>query len=319
MARSRTVLGPLVITLVMAMALPCAAHETETDPAPADPPAAEAPIADATAPPGLDRVTVVEHLDRRIPTNLTFRDHTGERVNLGDLLDGERPVLLNLVYHSCTTFCSMVLEGTAATLNQQIWTVGDEFDVVTISIDPRDTPEDAARVRRRVLDTYGRDPAQTGWHFLVAEESLDEREAVARFGVYPEITSLAEAVGFGYEWMPRTGQFAHPGVIMMLTPDGRIARYLYGLEYETNDVRLALLEASEGRSISTVERALLYCYAYNSNTQGYTLLAWRIMRVGGGLTALLLFLFLGLLWWRDHKRQKAYLTPPSGTLVEVDR
>ena len=301
-------LNVLLIASAVGVALPCAAQDP-----------AQGAQADPTAPPGLDAVTVTEHLGQRIPTDLVFRDHTGARVRLSDVVSGERPILLNLVYHSCTTFCSVVLDGTAAVLNQQVWTVGEEFEVLTISIDPRDTPEDAARVRRRILDSYGRDSAQEGWHFLVAEHSLDHDEAVQAFGVYPAIEQLAEAVGFGYEWMPRNGQFAHPGVIMLLTPDGRVARYLYGLEYGVQDVRLGLLEASEGRSISTSERILLYCYAYNTNAGTYTLLAWRIMRIGGGLTALSLFSFLGFLWWRDRKRHPAVPAPPSGPLVRVDR
>jgi len=304
MNRKRALLSSFAIATAMVSASPCVAQEVADD---------------EVAPPGLDRVTVVEHLDRRIPTDLTFRDHTGALVQLGDVISGEKPVLRNLVYHSCTTFCSVVLDGTAAVLNQQVWTVGDEFEVLTISIDPRDTPEDAARVRQRILSTYGRDPAQQGWHFLVAENPLEQQEAIEAFGVYPAIERLAAAVGFGYEWMPRNGQFAHPGVIMMLTPDGRIARYLYGLEYDATDVRLGLLEASEGRSISTTERVLLYCYAYNTNTGQYTLLAWRIMRIGGGLTALTLFSFLGILWWRDRKRHLAVPAPLSGPLVKVDR
>lgn len=298
---SRTAGIALAVALATAWARPCAAHDGPS------------------APPGLEGVTVEEHLDRRIPTNLAFRDHTGQRVLLSGVLPGDRPVLLNLVYHSCTTFCSVVLDGVAASLNQQGWTAGVEFDVVTISIDPRDTPEDAARTRERILASYGRDAAREGWHFLVAPRTLDERANQLAYGVYPEIEELSRAVGFGYEWMPRTGQYAHPGVIMMLTPDARIARYLYGLEYPANDVRLGLLEASEGRSISTTEHLLLYCYAYNANAQGYTLVAWNVMRVGGALTAILLFSFLGFLWWRDRKRHLAVPAPSAGPLARVDR
>jgi protein SCO1/2 len=255
------------------------------------------------APPGLENVGVEEHLDRRIPTDVTFRDHTGERVRLGELLRGDRPVLLNLVYHTCPSFCSLVLDGTVAALAEQPWTVGEEFDVVTISIDPRDTPEVAADKRRRILYQYGRESAERGWHFLVAERSVDEDEIVAEYGVYPSIERLADALGFHYQWMPRQRQYAHPGVVMMLTPDGRIARYLYGLEYDSNDVRLGLLEASEGRSVSGVEQVILYCYRYDPSAQGYTLVAWRVMQIGGAITALLVFGLL-LFFWRRETRKK---------------
>lgn len=257
------------------------------------------------APPGLENVGVEEHLDAEIPRDLVFRDHTGERVMLGDLITGDRPVVLNLVYHTCPSFCSLVLDGTVAALQQQAWSVGTEFDVITVSIDPRDTPEVAADKRQRILYRYGRDTAETGWHFLVAEQSLDDEEAIANYGVYPAAERLADAVGFRYQWVPRQRQFAHPGVVMMLTPDARVARYLYGLEYDTTDVRLGLLEASEGRSISSVEQVILYCYRYDSSAQGYTLVAWRVMQVGGALTAILLFGFLGFMWWRDAVRGRA--------------
>lgn len=270
----------------------------------------------ANAPPGLENVGVDEHLDRPVPTDVTFRDHTGQRVQLGDLLDGDRPVLLNLVYHTCPSFCSLVLDGTVAALAQQPWTVGEEFDVVTISIDPRDTPEVAADKRRRILYQYGRDGAERGWHFLVAERSLTDDQLVAEYGVYPSIERLAGALGFQYQWMPRQRQYAHPGVIMMLTPDGRIARYLYGLEYDTNDLRLGLLEASEGRSVSSVEQVILYCYRYDPSAQGYTLVAWRVMQIGGAITALLLFGFLLLMWRRDLRRRRAGAAQHDGLSSE---
>lgn len=257
------------------------------------------------APPGLENVGVEENLDAQIPRDLVFRDHTGQRVRLGDLLTGDRPVVLNLVYHTCPSFCSLVLDGTVAALQQQAWSVGAEYDVITVSIDPRDTPEVAADKRQRILYRYGRDTAETGWHFLVAEQSLDDDEAIANYGMYPAAERLADAVGFRYQWVPRQRQFAHPGVVMMLTPEGRVARYLYGLEYDATDVRLGLLEASQGRSISSVEQVILYCYRYDSSAQGYTLVAWRVMQVGGALTAILLFGFLGFMWWRDAAKSRA--------------
>jgi protein SCO1/2 len=257
-------------------------------------------------PPGIENVGVDEHLDRRIPLDLAFRDHTGRRVTLGELVDGQRPVLLNLVYHSCPTFCSLVLDGTTSALIQQPWTVGMELTVLTISIDPRDTPEDAADRRRRVLYRYGRDAGAEGWHFLVAEQSMTDDELLRAYGANPSAERLAEAVGFRYQWMPRQRQFAHPGVIMLLTPDGRIARYLYGLEYDPDDLRLGLIEASEGRSISTVERVLLYCYRYDASQQTYVVMAWRIMKVGGGLTALLIAGLLAFLWRREFKRRRPH-------------
>ncbi|MFK7988673.1 MAG: SCO family protein [Sandaracinaceae bacterium] len=268
------------------------------------------------APPGLENVGVDEHLDQRIPTDLTFRDHTGAVVRLDQVIRGDRPVLLNLVYHTCPSFCSLVLDGVVGVLAQQPWTVGQEFDVLTISIDPRDTPEIAAERRARMLNRYGRPQAEEGWTFLVAETSLDESEIIAQYGVYPSVERLADALGFRYQWMPRQRQYAHAGVTMMLTPGARVARYLYGIELESNDVRLGLLEASEGRSVSTVERAILFCYRYDPLAQGYTLVAWRVMQVGGFLTALTMFLVLFFLWRRE-RRNGGVLTEAGPGLTEA--
>lgn len=272
-------------------------------------------------PPGLENVGVDEHLDRRIPLDLAFRNSRGERVTLGQLVDGERPILLNLVYHSCPSFCSLVLDGTSRVLARQPWTIGEEFIVLTISIDPRDTPEIAEARRLRELRAYGRDAAERGWHFLVAQRTLSERENLAAYGVYPEMERLAEAVGFRYQWMPREGQYAHPGVLILLTPDGRVARYLYGIEHDPNDVRIGLLEASEGRSLSSVERVILYCYRYDSSQQKYVVMAERIMRIGGALTALALGAVLAFFWRRELRKRRAPEENPSraqrATDVEV--
>lgn len=270
--------------------------------------------AQPAAPPGLENVGVDEHLGRRIPLDLKFRDHTGRPVTLGQLIKGERPVLLNLVYHSCPSFCSLVLDGTLAALKQQPWSVGKDFDVITVSIDPRDTPEIAADQRKRILYRYGRATAEKGWHFLVAEKSMTDRELTGAYGVVPAIERLADAVGFRYQWMPRQRQYAHPGVIMLLTPDGRIARYLYGLEYPVNDVRLGLIEASEGRSVSTVERVLLYCYRYDASEQEYVVIAWRVMQIGGALTVLLLGGFLVFFWRRELKKKRMSTALRSDTV-----
>jgi protein SCO1/2 len=289
--------GPwwLLVAALAAVAVPAEAQDGELN---------------LDAPPGLETVDVVEHLDGPVPLDATFRNHAGERVTLGEYFDGRRPVLLNLVYHSCPTFCSLVLDATREVLQGQAWTVGEEFQVVTLSIDPRDTPEVAADARQRLLHRYSRDAAEEGWHFLVAERTLSEQEAVSALGIDPQVQRVMDATGFQAQWMPAQGQFAHPGVIMLLTPEGRLARYLYGLEYAPSDIRLGLLEASEGRSISTVERVLLYCYRYDASQGTYVVMAWRVMQIGGGLTALLLFLVLGYFWTRELRRGDG--SPPTG-------
>lgn len=238
--------------------------------------------------PRLDEVGVDEKLGEPMLTDLTFRDHTGRQVKLADYFDGERPVLLSFAYHSCQTLCAMVLEATTTGISGVEWTVGQEYEVVTISIDPADTPEKAARKRAELLRRYGRDSAEQGWHFLVGDQET--------------ITRATEAAGFRYFYDERLQNYAHPATIMFLTPDGRFARYLYGITFEPNDIRIALLEASRGNTISTVEQIILYCYRYDPNANSYVLLATNIMKIGGALTLFALALFLGAMWRRERSR-----------------
>ncbi len=239
--------------------------------------------------PGLERIRVDEHLMEQLPLDTQFRDHNGEVVRLGDYFDGERPVLLSFAYHSCPTLCSMVLSATVNGVKDTAWTAGDEYQMITISIDHRDTPEVAARKRAQVLRDYGRmDASDDGWAFLVGDEENIER--------------VANAAGYHYFWDGRQQQYGHPAAIMLATPEGKLARYLYGLQFDPGDIRLGLLEASEGRSISAGEQLLLYCYAYNPQEGGYTVIATRIMRIGGALTMFILGGALFLFWRKERRK-----------------
>jgi protein SCO1/2 len=236
----------------------------------------------------LDRIGVDEHLEGLVPLDVDFRDHEGREVKLSDYFDGKRPVLLTFAYHSCPTLCSMVLDAVVKGIVEVPWTAGDEYEIVTISIDPRDTPEAAGEKRRELLEDYGRDAAEHGWHFLVGEDE--------------DIRRVADAVGFRYFYDSSQEQYGHPAAIMFLTPDAKVARYLYGLEFVPSDIRMALLEASQGRSISTTEQILLYCYAYDPNANSYVLMATRVMQAGGVLTMLVLGTFLAVLFRRERRR-----------------
>jgi len=241
-------------------------------------------------PPELVGVDIVEHLGAPVPRDATFRDTEGKAVRLGDTFDGKRPTLLVFAYHTCPMLCSLVLDATARALNEVEWTVGREFDVVSISIDPRDTPETAARKRGQVVASYPRSKGSpAGWHFLVGSES--------------DIRKVTDAIGFRYNYDARQKQYAHPAAIYLLTPEGKIARYLYGIEYPPKDVRLGLLEASEGHSISTVERVLLYCYHYDPQGKHYSLVAMNVMRLGGVATLAVIAAFLGIMWTRERRRE----------------
>jgi protein SCO1/2 len=250
-----------------------------------------------TLPPELHEVGVDEHLDRQIPMDGAFRDHEGHAVRLSQYFDGRRPVVLDLAYYRCPMLCNMVLNALVNGLRQTGWTVGREFDVVTVSIDPREVPHDAAEKREHILDQYGRGDASHGWHFLTGDEI--------------EIRRLADAVGFRYRYDARQQQYAHPAVVFLLTPGGHIARYLYGIEYNPNDLRVGLLEASRGHSITTVERILLFCYHYDPQGRRYVLVATRIMQLGGVATIVLLGGFLGVLWGRERFRRTSAQPPSS--------
>ena len=234
----------------------------------------------------LEGVDVNEHLDKPLPRDALFRDHNGKAVRLGDFFDGKKPVVLTLAYHSCKVVCSMVLGAEVETLKKQPWTLGEEFRAVTISIDPRDTPQIAAKKRKQMLDLYGRSAA-TDWNFLVGDKA--------------NIDKVAKAIGFQYRYDERHDQYAHPAVLMLATPHGKMARYLYGLEFDPKDVRIGLLEASQGRSISTVEKAILYCYMYDPIGAKYVIVAQNVMKLGGAVTMLGLGIFLTVLWRRERR------------------
>ncbi len=235
---------------------------------------------------------VDEHLDAQVPLDAVFKDESGKMVRFGDFVDGKRPVLLVLAYHSCTTLCPFVQNGALDSMKGIQWTIGREFDVITLSIDPRDSPAMAADKKKSMVASYDRDGAAKGWHFLVGDDQNAHR--------------VADAVGWKYH-RDGQGEFAHPSAVMLLKPNGRVARYLYGIEFPATDLRIGLLEASEGRSITTVERVLLYCYHYDPNGRKYSLLATHVMQVGGGLTVALLGVFIGALWLKERRKKR---TPP---------
>ena len=255
--------------------------------------------------PGLDRIGVDEHLEAPMPRDLAFRDHEGRPVRLGDFLDGRRPVLLNFAYHTCPTLCSMVLDATVNGMKGIPWSAGEEFEVVTISIDPRDTPERAAAKRRELLAKYGRPSAARGWHFLVGDQDA--------------IDAATRAAGIRYFYDAQGEQYAHPATLLFLTPAGRIARYLYGIQFNPSDVRLALLEASEGRSISTAEQLIMYCYHYDASERGYALVAMNVMKLGGLLTLLIFGGFLALMWRREARRSDHGSAPRAGLDAQTNQ
>ncbi len=239
----------------------------------------------------LEEVGVSEHLNAKLPLDLEFRDENGNWVELGSYFDGERPVILTLNYYRCPMLCGLMLNGVVDGLEHMAWTPGDEFEMVTISINPLETPELAKAKKQNYLKRLDRPKAAQGWHFMTGREL--------------EIKRLAETVGFSYTYDPVSQEYAHAAVIFVCTPDGRVARYLYGIEYPAKRLKFALLEAAEGTMGSTLDQLILYCYHYDPTNRRYTPVAMNIMRLGGGATALILGISLGVFWIREWRRKKS--------------
>jgi protein SCO1 len=250
-------------------------------------------------PPGLKNVGILQNLNTQIPANLTFLDENGKTVKLGDYF-GRKPIILSLVYYQCTMLCGEVLAGLDSALGVLKFDIGKEFDVLTVSFDPKDTPEVATIKKAEYLKRYKRAGAEQGWHFLTGRQ--------------PEIDALTKAAGFQYQYDPKTEQFAHSTAIMILTPEGKIAQYYYGVEYAPKDLRLGLIQASSNKIGNVVDEVLLYCYHYDPNTGKYGAAIFRILRLSGAATILIMGVFLGLLIRRgsppdgkEHNRSHRYV------------
>ncbi|MCU1296037.1 MAG: hypothetical protein JWO91_315 [Acidobacteriaceae bacterium] len=234
-------------------------------------------------PQGLKDVGISQNLNQQIPADLTFRDETGKTVRLGDYF-GTKPVILNLVYYRCPMLCGEVLRGLESSLRVLKFEVGKEFDILTVSFDPKDTPQIAAAKKAEYVKDYHREGAEAGWHFLT--------------GTQESISALTKAAGFQYEYDPKSDQFAHATAIMILTPDGKIARYFYGVEYPPKDLRLGLIEASQNKIGTAVDQVLLYCYHYDPVTGKYGAIITRVLQLSGAATILILGVFLTVLFRR---------------------
>src|SRR5438093_862153 len=231
-------------------------------------------------PPGLANVGIEQHLNQQIPQDLTFRDESGKTVRLGDYF-GKRPMILNLVYYNCPMLCGEVLSGLTSTLRVLKFDLGREFDVITVSFDPRETPQIAAEKKKQYLERYGRKGAEQGWHFLTGQQDA--------------IAALTKSAGFQYEYDAKTNQFAHTTAIMVLTPKGKIAQYYYGVEYAPKDLRLGLIEASQNKIGNLVDQVLLYCYHYDPTTGKYGAIIARVLQLSGLATVLALGVLMTIL------------------------
>ena len=241
---------------------------------------------DTSVPVELQGIDIEDRQGAPLPRDIALRDQAGKSATIGDYLDGKRPVVLVLAYYECPMLCTLVINGALDEMKKLRWTAGDEYRVVVVSFDPRDTPEGAAKKRMNYLDAYGRPVAERGFDFLVGEET--------------QVRALASAAGFHYRWDEQTKQFAHAAGAFVYTPDGRLSRTLYGITYP--GLKLALLEASEGKIGTVVDRVLLFCFHYDPLARGYVLATTRLVRASGVVTLAVLALWLLRLWRRERKR-----------------
>jgi len=234
----------------------------------------------------MERIGIDQKLGAQVPLGLKFTNESGVQVELRDLI-ADKPVVLSLVYFDCPMLCNQVLTSLLRALNVLTFDIGTEFEVITVSIDPGETSELAAEQKAAYLKTYRGDDASLGWHFLT--------------GAQDQITQLAEAVGFRYEYEETTDQYIHASGIMVLTPEGRIARYFYGIDYPPRDLRWGLVEAADGEIGTPVDQLLLLCYTYDPLTGKYGLFIRNSLRIGAIATVLALGTFIIVMLRRERK------------------
>lgn len=257
---------------------------------------ADAPVEASSAPRSeqlpkrLVGVDVHEKLGEALSLNLSFKDSLGREVMLRDYFDGKLPVIVTLNYSDCPMLCSLILNGLVTGLKKIDLDLGKDFRIVTISLNPKETPSRARGTQQRYLAAYGRPESRDGWAFLTGSER--------------NIKAVADSMGFEYGYNEERDEYVHPSAFAIAMPNGNIARYIYGIEYLPDTVRLSLVEASEGKVGTTLDRILLYCFHYDETEGRYAPVAMNIMRLTGGLGAVLLAGFLLLLWRAELRKKK---------------
>ena len=242
----------------------------------------------------LEKVGIDQKLNAQVPLDAVFRDESGRQVKLGEYF-GKRPVVLSLVYYECPMLCTQVLNGAVAAFKVLNFTVGDEYEVVTLSFNPKETPAMASAKKETYLNRYGRPAGVKGWHFLTGEQ--------------PAIDALARSVGFRYVFDQASQQYVHASALMVLTPDGRVSKYFYGIDYPPKDLRLGLIEASGGKIGTPVDQVLLYCYHYDPHSGKYSMVVLNVLRLAGVVTVALIGGFIVTMWSLDRRKSKRAAAP----------
>lgn len=235
----------------------------------------------------LEDIGIEEHLGAKINLDLQFMNESGTLVPLKSYFSKGKPVLMALVYYECPSLCQILLSGLNQSLQDLKWNVGDQFDVVAISINPTETSDLAAAKKESHREAYARPGTEEGWHFLVDHEGA--------------VKTLADELGFRYKYDTESQQYAHAAAIMILTPEGKISRYLYGVGFDPKTLKLALMEGAEGRIGSVIDKVILFCHAYDPKTHRYALIATRLMSLGGLLTVLFLCVTIGGFHWKGRR------------------
>lgn len=250
-----------------------------------------APESSNGLPPALQKVGIEQKLNEQLPLDAVFKNEDGREVKLGEFF-GQRPVILALVYYECPMLCNEVLNGLTGSLKSLSFDTGKDFDVVAISFDARenDKPDLAKNKKASYMTRYGRPGTENGWHFLTGTQS--------------EIDKVTKAVGFNYYWDEKSNQFAHAGAIMITTPEGRLSRYLYGIDYAPKDVKFGVMESAQNRIGNPAEQLMLYCYHYDPATGKYGLSILRVIRLGGIVTVLGLGAMIFVFWRRNRAKNE---------------
>lgn len=245
------------------------------------------PIGASDIPTEIQGIGITEHMGESVELDLQFRDESGATVTLGSYFNQKRPVILALVYYECPHLCNLLLNGLQEALRTLDWTTGNQFDLVAVSINPSETPDLAFKKKQNYLKIYGRPDGDQGWHFLTGEQS--------------QIEKLASQVGFSYRYDENEKQYAHAAALYILTAQGKISQYLYGVSFKAQNLKFSLLNASNGNVGTLTEQVLLFCFHFDPNRNSYTLHMWRIVQAVLCFQVIALFGLLYYLWKKDKR------------------
>lgn len=237
--------------------------------------------------PEVENLDIEEHLGEDLDLNLMFTNEEGQSVPLSTYFNKGKPVLLNLVYFECPSLCNFHLNGLTEVFKTLDWSIGEKYDVVTISFEAKEGHELAKSKKESYVKAYGRVSAKESWHFLTGSEA--------------SIQKIAQQVGFKFRWNEEQKEWAHPAAAYIITPEGKISRYLYGIGFDSKTLKLSLLEAANGKIGTIVDRFMMFCYKYDPNKKSYGFYAFNLMRVAAGLTVIILFITMGSFWIRQRR------------------